>query len=49
MTFIITPDSPTSGGGNFDYLDPMENGDRDPLRHFLIGSPQRIRATIRHL
>ncbi len=49
MGFIITPDSPNSGGGGFDYVEQMENGDRGPLRHFLIGSPQRIRATIRLL
>ena len=50
MSFIITPDSPTPpGGGGFNTLDAMENGSRGPLRHFLIGSPQRIRATIRHL
>ncbi len=51
MTFIINPAAPDQGGGddgrNQDF-DPM-NSDRGPLRHLLIGSPQRLRATIRHL
>ncbi len=49
MTFIITPSSPYFGGGDFQYRDPLEYGERGPLRHFLIGTPQRIRATLRLL
>ena len=49
MSFIINPTDPTSGGGTFGNLDPMENGDRGQLRHILIGTPQRLRASIRLL
>ncbi len=49
MSLIITPADPNFGGGNRRNLDPLENGSRGPLRHFLIGTPQRIRASIRHL
>ncbi len=49
MSFIINPADPNAGGGPFGNLDPMENGDRGQLRHILIGTPQRLRASIRLL
>ncbi len=49
MSLIINPADPNHGGGTFGNLDPMENGDRGQLRHFLIGTPQRLRASIRLL
>ncbi len=49
MSFIINPADSNDGGGTFGHLDPMENGDRGQLRHLLIGTPQRLRASIRLL
>ncbi len=50
MSMLIPPNSPPPGnGGPNGVVPPGDDGDRGPLRHFLIGSPQRLRATIRHL
>ncbi len=49
MSLTSIPADSNQGGGNSANPSPTENGDRGPLRHFLIGSPQRWRATIRHL
>ncbi len=58
MTIITTATDPRHGDGVF--ANPLGGGaganpapgeqeDRGPLYHFLVGSPQRIRATIRLL
>ncbi len=49
MSFIITPTDPNQGDGSSRYPEPSHNGGRGPLRHLLIGTPPRIRATQRHL
>lgn len=58
MSFIITPTDPHAGGGLFGNSGAgSDNGDglrpvsdhRGPLRHLLIGTPQRLRAAIRLL
>ncbi len=47
MTLIIPPQTP--GGGDPSFRDPRDKGNRGRLRHLLIGSPQRLRATTYHL
>lgn len=49
MSFLIDPTTPGHGGGSLGHLDPMDNGDRGQMRHFLVGTPQRLRASIRLL
>ncbi len=48
MNLILDPTAPLSGGQPDRSLE-ANHRDRGPVRHFIIATPPRLRATIRHL